>query len=98
MRNATIAHEREHEAGYNSCLTNTDAFTGLEAVVGSKSVVSAGIYSHWQDFIPKFVPLGKYASAYQGTDKYWFRFGGGWVLALDGILDHGEGENGCADN
>lgn len=47
MNAAIVAHEREHEVGFNSCLTNTDAFIDLEAVVGSESDVANGIRTHW---------------------------------------------------
>ena len=95
MYSAIVAHEKEHEAGFNSCLTNTDAFTDLEAVFGSESDVTNGIKTHWRTFVAKFFYSGQYASEYKVTDKYWWRSGDTWVLDKDSVLAHGAGENGC---
>ena len=95
MYSAIVAHEKEHEAGFNSCLTNTDAFTDLEAVFGSESDVTNGIKTHWRTFVAKFFYSGQYASEYKVTDKYWWRSGDTWVLDKDSVLAHGAEENGC---
>jgi hypothetical protein len=95
MDAAIVAHEREHEAGFNSCLTNTDAFIALEAVVGSESVVNNDIRTHWRMFVAKFFYSGDYASVYKITDEYWWRSGDTWVLDEDIVHAHGAGENGC---
>ena len=93
MRIAILAHEREHEAGFNACMTNTSAFSELEAIVGSSSDdVESSITSEWLTFLPKLANAGEYASAYGGgANAWWFRHSDAWLKGLLTIPAHGSG-------
>ena len=93
-----IAHEREHEDGYNDCIdgaTGQTAMRAMEAVTGSYSTVHSTVDQRWRDFYQNDLWwAGGYANAFNSGSAYYWRSGASWVLAVDYVGGDG-GSGGC---
>ena len=87
---AIEVHEREHESGYNECLSTARAIAQIEALTGKGSLSSAAA-SMWRTFYRQtLAKIDPRAGAFDGgTQTFWFRGGGGWAHGLMTIPSHG---------
>lgn len=80
-RGTVVAHEREHEAGYNNCLASRRAqgmLADMEATVGHRSFVRNTLGRLWANFDAVLRSAGEAAGA-AASDGFWL-YNGGWRL------------------
>lgn len=84
MHGQIRGHEREHQAGYNSCLRSTTTssfFSDLEQLTGAKSTIDTELTSGsgmWEVYWEKLQRAGSYASPTRSIAPFFYHRGN-WV-------------------
>ena len=85
---AIRVHEREHESGYNKCISSSSAIAEIEAMTGGQELASRAatkLSTFYRDVIK---PLDPYAGPHTGTNIFHFR-SGSWTQGTMGVVGHG---------
>ena len=100
-RATILAHEREHEAGVNACLSSGAARTALDAIEGlvydSETRVTGEAQNKWSDFYTKSLNKSGYRASgvARNSGSHFWHYYGGWRLGTPGIKDESRKQHSC---